>query len=139
MNKVFSVILLVSLFAVSCSGDGAVVPSAPAKDGPQPVASDADQIGAAKGTLVKNEDSKAKPISSKREVRVRDAKCGCSIDGVGKCGNFIEFDGSYVPLLNATLGTMEFCKFKGAGCKIKVAGAMKNGQYIADQWKMASR
>ena len=131
--------LLASLLATGCSGDGVDAPGAPATGASPPADSGAVQIDAAKGSLVESGGSKAKPISSKREVKVRDVKCGCSIDGIGKCGNFILFDGNYYPLLNETLGEMEFCQFKDAGCKIKVAGAMKNGQYVADQWKMASR
>lgn len=139
MIKIFSVTLFVCLFAASCSGDGNVKPTPQANDLSQPAASDASQIDAAKGNVVKGGDSKAKLVSSKREVKLRDAKCGCSIEGIGKCGNYIMFDGEYVPLLNATLGKMEFCKQKDAGCKIKVAGAMKDGNYIAEQWKFASR
>lgn len=139
MNKVVSLVLLVSLVWVSCSGDGSVAPSAPGTEVSQPAAAGPSGVGAAKGSLVKSGGAKAKPISSKREVKVRDAKCGCSIEGIGKCGNFIKFDGSYVPLISETIGEMEFCKYKDDGCKIKVAGAMKNGQYIAGQWKFASR
>jgi len=69
-------------------------------------------------------------------VTILDAKCGCSIEGVGHCGNFVMIEGKYVPLVHASLGKMEFCKQKAAGAKIEVKGAMKDGKYIAEQWQL---
>lgn len=56
--------------------------------------------------------------------------CGCAIDGVGKCGNFVQVDGHYVPLAgDVGLGKMAFC---GKGEKVaKVEGAMADGKFVA--------
>ncbi|HEB54129.1 MAG TPA: hypothetical protein ENI87_12825 [bacterium] len=67
---------------------------------------------------------------------VHDAKCGCSIDGIGHCGNYIRIDGKYVPLLHPTLGKMQFCQFKDKGAKIETIGAIKDGKFVAESWKL---
>ena len=70
------------------------------------------------------------------EMVVHDVKCGCSIDGVGKCGNYVMVDGKYVPLIHPKLGVMEFCKFKDAGAKIETVGELKDGKFVAESWKL---
>lgn len=64
-----------------------------------------------------------------------DAKCGCSIEGVGHCGNFVKIDGRYVPILHASLGRMEWCAKKDAGAKIEASGEIKDGKFVAKQIK----
>ena len=64
-----------------------------------------------------------------------DAKCGCSIDGVGHCGNFVKIDGRYVPILHPSLGRMEWCANKDAGAKIEASGEIKDGKFVAKQIK----
>jgi hypothetical protein len=63
-------------------------------------------------------------------------KCGCAIDGVGKCGNYIMIDDKYVPLVHSSLGAMEFCKQKDAGAKVEAKGAMQDGTFVAESWKL---
>lgn len=61
--------------------------------------------------------------------------CGCAIDGVGKCGNFVHVDGHYVPLAgDLGLGKMAFC---GKGEKVaKVEGAMADGKFVATSFAL---
>ncbi|MEM7516483.1 MAG: hypothetical protein AAF368_06135, partial [Planctomycetota bacterium] len=45
------------------------------------------------------------------DATVRALKCGCAIDAVGRCSEFIEVEGDYVPLeLPVDLGPMPFCR-----------------------------
>lgn len=69
------------------------------------------------------------------EAVVHDVMCGCSIDGVGRCGNYILIDGKYVPMIHPTLGKMEWCSRKEKGAKVETVGAMKDGKFIAQNWK----
>lgn len=69
------------------------------------------------------------------EPTVHDVMCGCSIDGVGHCGNFIKLEGKYVPVLHASLGRMEWCKHKDKGAKVETTGELKDGKFIAKQIK----
>lgn len=70
----------------------------------------------------------AKPV-------VYDAKCGCSIEGIGKCGNYVLIDGRYVPIVHASLGKMEWCGKKDAGAKIEAVGELKDGKFVATSVK----
>jgi hypothetical protein len=111
MTKLLSLSFLVSLFAAACTADPVDKPAEPAKT---PVATVVDA-----------------------ETVTRDVKCGCSIEAVGHCGNYVMIEGKYVPLIHASLGKMEFCKFRDAGAKIKVKGAMSDGKYVAKEWQLA--
>jgi len=83
----------------------------------------------------KKSDSAADKASTAGMV-VHEVKCGCSIKEIGKCGNYIRIDGKYVPLVHPSLGPMEFCDFKDAGAKIETKGAMKDGKFVAESWKL---
>ena len=66
---------------------------------------------------------------------VYDAKCGCSIEGIGKCGNYVEIDGDYVVIEHQSFGVMEWCRDKEQGAQIKVTGAMTDGKYVATSYE----
>ena len=121
MSKLLSLSLVLSLFAAGCSSEK---PADPANNN-EPAKNDAP----AKKVIGPTE----------HEVAVRHAKCGCSIEGIGHCGNYIEVEGQYVPLIHESLGKMEFCKQKDAGVDIKVAGQMVDGKYVAKQWKLTQK
>ena len=139
MMKLISLsLLLLSLCAAGCSADVSDKPTEPANIEPAKNAGSADNVVPATGGMPANSDAAAKPFGPQtKEVAVREAKCGCSIEGVGHCGNYVMVEGKYVPLIHPSLGKMEFCKHKAAGVKIKVAGLMKDGNYVAEQWKVA--
>lgn len=43
---------------------------------------------------------------------VREVRCGCKIDGIGKCGNYVSVDGKWLEITNREergLGVMEWC------------------------------
>lgn len=44
---------------------------------------------------------------------VREVRCGCKIDGIKKCGNYVAVDGQWLEITNPAehgLGTMEWCR-----------------------------
>lgn len=69
------------------------------------------------------------------EPTVHDAKCGCSIDGIRRCGNYMMVEGEYVTILWPELGKMEWCAEGDAGAKIEVTGAMADGKFVAKSYK----
>lgn len=69
------------------------------------------------------------------QMHPHDAMCGCSIEGIGDCGNYIEVEGEFVPLVYPGLGGMEFCAKKQQGAKIEVAGEMKDGKFVASAYQ----
>ena len=69
----------------------------------------------------------AKPASLSTHVQ-----CGCTIDGIGVCGNYIEVDSKYIPIGNSKemkLGHMEWCK--QGPLAADVAGEVVDGKFVA--------
>jgi len=69
---------------------------------------------------VGKEVAKAVPAAS-REVR-----CGCKIEGIGKCGNYVSVDGKWLEITNREergLGVMEWCS-ADAKVEAEVAGEL---------------
>jgi len=64
---------------------------------------------------------------------VRPVHCGCHIDSIGKCGNYIEIDGSPLEIANGTelgLGSMEWCS-RPEGATADSAGHIEDGKFVA--------
>ena len=142
MTKLLSLSLVLSLFVAGCTSEESVVPPKPAAPAesaaPDESAESAEgDVPAESAVLAKSDAAKKVVGPITKEVAVREAKCGCSIEGVGHCGNYILVEGQYVPLIHPKLGKMEFCAQKAKGVKIKVAGVMKDGKYVASQWKIS--
>ena len=68
------------------------------------------------------------------EAQITKAMCGCSIEGIGVCGPYVEIDGEFVKLIHPSLGVMQFCDHKEKGVEIEIAGEMKAGQFVAASW-----
>ncbi|GEM_PF-1328397 len=69
---------------------------------------------------------------------VHKVKCGCAIKGIGKCGEFIEIDGRYIPILgDLNLGPMPFCH--KTGLKAKVKGNVKDGKFVFETFHLIGR
>lgn len=61
------------------------------------------------------------------EAAMREVKCGCHIDAIGKCGNYVDVDGAWVMISNPKdhdLGAMEWCSAK-TKVEATVAGTRK--------------
>jgi hypothetical protein len=67
----------------------------------------------------------AEPVAltaSTHEVR-----CGCGIDSIKKCGNYVDVDGTWAQIANPAdfgLGKMEWCGEKGHKVEATVAGTV---------------
>lgn len=59
-------------------------------------------------------DASAASAASAKAVpaAVREVRCGCKIDGIDKCGNYVSVDGKWLEITNREergLGVMEWC------------------------------
>ncbi len=70
------------------------------------------------------------------DAQVHNAKCGCALPDVGKCGNYIEVDGEFVVLEHPSLGAMDYCGKGDAGAQVKVTGEMVDGKYVAASYEV---
>jgi hypothetical protein len=73
------------------------------------------------------------PAQGAVETVVMTAQCGCTLDSVGHCGNYIEVDGAFVEIANwkeLGLGNMEWCAVKGP-VAVMAAGEMQDGKFVA--------
>lgn len=66
---------------------------------------------------------------------VHDAICGCALDHVKRCGNYVKLEDQYVVLEWPELGKMEYCAEGKAGAKVEIAGAMKDGKFVATSYE----
>lgn len=70
------------------------------------------------------------PISGVHAVR-----CGCAIDTVGRCGNYVDVDGHPLPLQgDLGLGKMEFCGRDGL--QATVEGSVADGAFVATSFEL---
>jgi len=66
------------------------------------------------------------------ELATRNVTCGCALEEVGHCGNYIEIGSKYVQIANSEelgLGPMEWCGKEGV--EAESAGEIKNGKFVA--------
>lgn len=66
------------------------------------------------------------------ELASRNVSCGCALEDVGHCGNYIQIESKYVEIANSEdlgLGAMEWCG--KSGVQAKSAGEVKNGLFVA--------
>jgi len=65
------------------------------------------------------------------ELAVRNVSCGCKVQGIGECGNYVEIGSQYVEIANSEelgLGEMEWCKLSHVTAN--VAGEVKDGIFV---------
>jgi hypothetical protein len=66
------------------------------------------------------------------ELATRNVSCGCALEKIGHCGNYIEIGSQYVEIANREelgLGAMEWCGKKGV--QAESAGEIKDGKFVA--------
>ena len=66
------------------------------------------------------------------ELAVRPVTCGCKVQEIGKCGNYVKIGSHYVEIANSEelgLGEMEWCKLSHVTAN--VAGEVKDGTFVA--------
>ena len=69
------------------------------------------------------------------EAKVYDTICGCALEEVGHCGNYVKVDGKFVELVHPSLGAMEWCGKGEAGAQAKLAGGMTDGKFVATTYE----
>ncbi len=77
-----------------------------------------------------SQDTKTVEVAS----QVRPVACGCSLESVGKCGNYVAIDGKHHEIANSEdlgLGHMEWCGQDGI--QAQSAGRLEGGQFIATE------
>lgn len=73
------------------------------------------------------------PAQGGIETVVMTAQCGCTLESVGHCGNYIQVDGEFVEIANGAelgLGKMEWCAVKGP-VAVMAAGELQDGKFVA--------
>lgn len=63
------------------------------------------------------------------------AICGHVLPEVGHCGNYVEIEGQWIEVLWPELGVMEWCRQGKKGAEVEIAGAMKDGKFVATALK----
>ena len=64
------------------------------------------------------------------DAQVHAVECGCTVEGVGKCSEYIQVDGEMVPLkLPVDMGSMPFCG--KSGLHARCDGEMVDGVFVA--------
>lgn len=66
------------------------------------------------------------------ELATRNAVCGCTLDEVGHCGNYVEINSRYIALANSEelgIGGMEWCGKEDV--QVETAGEIKDGKFVA--------
>jgi hypothetical protein len=63
-------------------------------------------------------------------------RCGCAIEEIGTCGNYIEIDGEYVELVppkEVDLGVMAFCGRDDLTASVQ--GEIEDGKFVATSFE----
>jgi hypothetical protein len=66
------------------------------------------------------------------ELAIRNVSCGCVLEDVGHCGNYIQIDSQFVEIANSEelgLGGMEWCG--KSGVRVESGGEIKDGKFVA--------
>lgn len=61
--------------------------------------------------------------------------CGCALEEVGVCGNYVEVDGEFIELKgDVGLGVMEFCG--QSGLEASLTGSVVDGAFVATSYAL---
>ncbi|MEE9384602.1 MAG: hypothetical protein V3V08_14450 [Nannocystaceae bacterium] len=73
------------------------------------------------------------------EAGMHDVVCGCSLEEVGHCGEYVEMDGKFVELElpDDELGPMPFCGKDGLSAKVE--GEMHGGKFVAKAFELEKK
>ena len=67
------------------------------------------------------------------DLATREVKCGCAVESIGTCGNYVDIDGDFTYIANGTdlgLGSMEWCG-KEEVVTAETRGELKGGKFYA--------
>ena len=127
MNSILRVVTLLSAGLLAGCGESSSTQDVPAKPAAEVPATGSSSIPV---------DVPAEPVSTAGATHVHDLACGCSLEEVGACGNYIKVDGKFVELIgDVGLGGMAFCGQEGL--KGEVEGEVQDGKFVATSFKYA--
>jgi len=78
----------------------------------------------------------AEPASAPVVEGAHSVRCGCSLEDVGTCGNYVEFEGAYVELAfpeDLDPGEMAFCGQDDLMAKVE--GEMSDGRFVVSSFE----
>ncbi|MDF1798862.1 MAG: hypothetical protein P1V81_06775 [Planctomycetota bacterium] len=79
----------------------------------------------------------AAPADQVIKRSVQSVECGCTIEGIMKCGNYLSLEGAYLPIAKegagADLGPMEWCGQPGSTAEVE--GNVEDGKFVASYIK----
>ncbi|MBI4881210.1 MAG: hypothetical protein HY812_16365 [Planctomycetes bacterium] len=114
MRMLLHVLPLLALFAAGC-GDS----TPPAKPAPADQAAPAEEPAA---------QPQLETVLDAAAGEVHEVICGCALEEVGHCGEYIKVGDQYLELAgDLGLGPMPFCQKDGL--KARVTGEVKDGKY----------
>ncbi len=92
--------------------------------------------GAAQGAMEQAQEA-ADTVANRTIAtpEVHDAKCGCKIEGIGRCGNYVMLGDEWTAIEWSELGHMEWCAKGEAGAKVEIAGAMDGDKFVATSYR----
>ena len=112
--------LMVCLLVVACSSENQDAETA---ESTEPTKTDAiEQVA---------EQSKTALDDMVVAAGVSNVSCGCKVEGIGECGNYVEIGSQFVEIANSEelgLEEMEWCKLSHVSAN--VAGEVKDGKFV---------
>jgi len=78
----------------------------------------------------------AEPVSAPVVEGAHSVRCGCSLEDVGTCGNYVEFEGAYVELEfpeDLDPGEMAFCGQDDLMAKVE--GGVSDGKFVVTSFE----
>jgi hypothetical protein len=101
-----------------------------------------DQAAATETSSSAATTADAMDYSMPAEGQVHTLRCGCAVEEVGQCGNYIEIEGQFVELVlpeekTAELGEMPFCGKDDLMASVE--GEMVDGKFVATTFEYVER
>ena len=84
-----------------------------------------------------NEAQSAPAVMAVEVALVYDVECGCTIEAIGHCGNYLKHDDKFLEITGVGLGPMEFCEKEGL--KAKIAGEVVDGKFAATSFDYVTK
>jgi len=120
-------VLLIALAVAACSGsDKQETADAGTQDAPEATAA-ADPAADPHAGHAHAQEAVAVDLAT------RTVKCGCAIESIGTCGNYVDIDGNFAYIANSTdlgLGSMEWCGAEEV-VTAETKGELKGGKFYA--------
>ena len=84
-----------------------------------------------------NEGQPVPAIMALQAALEYDVECGCTIEAIGHCGNYLKLDDKFLEITGVDLGPMEFCEKEGL--KAKIAGEVVDDKFAATSFEYVTK